>query len=185
VRHATDEAALRRLWCQWTEVVEQCARRRRGGLSERQYARLHADLLAACRALAGAAGGNRRALYERLLELARPWLRLRVLEHEDRDILQDLCRRCRQAERELGVRRWRVSPRACAGPALVLAAGAGVFLIVRTADRPLFPLAAWAKGWTVVARWDATRPGAAPGLLLAAVVVTLVAIYLVSRAARG
>jgi hypothetical protein len=106
--HATGQGpSLWRLWHDWTEVVELYARRRarRRWLRPEAYARLHHELLAACRSQA-AAGGKSRAFYEQLLDLAQPWLALGALEMADRDILADLWLRCRAAGMQLGGQPW-------------------------------------------------------------------------------
>src|SRR5262245_19043653 len=98
-----DLAALRQHWGLWTAMVELFARRSRARrVDPREYQALHRDLLAACRGAAEAAEESRRPFYERLEELARPWLSPRVLERTDRDMLLDLLDRCREAGRELG-----------------------------------------------------------------------------------
>jgi hypothetical protein len=121
--------SLWRLWHQWTEVVELYARRRgsRRRLRPEAYARLHHQLLAACRSHA-AAGGKSRAFYERLLDLAQPWLALGALETADCEILADLWLRCRAAGKQLGGQpwTWKLRPWLARIPAaLLLGAAAG------------------------------------------------------------
>src|SRR5262245_61740328 len=97
-----DLAALRPLWHRWTVLVALHARRRGAQVvGPREYQTLHQGLVAACAALAGAAEGTQREFYERLEDLARPWLTARVLEQTNGEILLDLLARCRQAEQEL------------------------------------------------------------------------------------
>jgi hypothetical protein len=98
-----DLAALRRHWRHWTALVALHARRRRGArvVGPQHYQTLHQQLLAACAAASEAAPQNERALYQRLEDLARPWLSARALEQTDREILLDLLARCRQADEEL------------------------------------------------------------------------------------
>jgi hypothetical protein len=115
------------------------------------YQALHRELVAACRALGGPAEGTKREFYQRLEELARPWLTARVLEQADREILLDLLARCRQAEQELqppprprAVLRW-----ALAAVALFLAV-AVVIRLVWTPDRIWSPAQEWVRG-----RWAA------------------------------
>src|SRR4051794_8887263 len=92
-------AALRRHWHHWTALVARHTRRQGAQVvSPQEYQALHRELLAACAAAAGAAEGTSRELYQRLEELARPWLTARVLELTDHEILLDLQARCQLAE---------------------------------------------------------------------------------------
>src|SRR3954467_5690149 len=104
VNRLTDLAALRKHWGLWTAVVELFARRRRARrrVNPREYEALHRGLLAACRVLAETGDEGKRPFYQRLEELARPWLAPLVLERTDREILFDLLGRCRGAARALG-----------------------------------------------------------------------------------
>jgi hypothetical protein len=104
-------AVLREHWAQWTAIVSLFTRRRpaRRRIDPRAYAALRKDLIAACQSLAEAeADAERRAYYRSLEETVRPWIGPRVLEKTDREMLSTLLKRCREVERELGHRRWRV-----------------------------------------------------------------------------
>src|SRR5262249_43904049 len=96
-----EQAALRRNWRHWTRIVERLARRRKCPVGSREYQALHQELLRGCRSLADGAGEADRALYQHLEDLVHPWLTALVLEQADRDILEDLLFRCRQAGQKL------------------------------------------------------------------------------------
>jgi len=162
------------------------ARRGRGAhlVDPQEYQRLHQDLVAACVAAGGAAEGAQREFYQRLEELARPWLTARVLEQTDHDILMDLLARCRQAEQELGlgsqgrgVLRWVVAVAALLG--------------VMTA---VVILLGWGKKWTGLPSLGSVRgrlhalalavPGIGWWLILGAVAL-LLAMFVVWRSGRN
>jgi hypothetical protein len=100
---------LRKCWGRWTAIVSLFAKRRpaRQRIDPRAYAALRKDLIAACKSLAGA-DGERRSYYRALEETVRPWLSLRVFARTDREILSRLLDHCRDVERELWGRRWRL-----------------------------------------------------------------------------
>jgi hypothetical protein len=185
MRHASNQQAnLRRRWHEWAEVVESFARRR-GGRRPRPeaYGRLHAGLIADCRALAEAAG-PRRGLYERLLDLAQPWVGLAAFECADREILVDLWLRCRQAGKELGGRPWRWQLRRWAArlPAALLLAGAGAggaWALARYGRLAVGLL--WDESRPL---WFAVRQFGKLTLFAAAVGVVALGTYLVMRLAR-
>ncbi len=185
---AIDLASLRRLWWRWTEVVERFARRRhrRRRLTPSEYIQLHAEVLAACRTLANKADPERREFYLALLHLAQPWCSVHSLEHGDPEILLDLWLQCQERQRELGGRPLRSRLGGCAGPAVVLLLVAGLaFAGVQTADKVFFPLLSWARDWIMVLRFTVSRWSQLSLLLALGAVVTLVAVFLVSRATRS
>ncbi len=100
------DAAVRRAWQQWTEVVEaitkgqDCTRVR-----EEAYQLLHGQLLALCGAQAKAADPARRVRFQRLEAIAEPWLTARALASADRGTLAGVLQRCRAAGDELGCSR--------------------------------------------------------------------------------
>jgi hypothetical protein len=180
-------AALRRHWRRWTALVAVHARRRGAGAVDlREYEALHRELLGACRALGGAAGGARREFYQCLEELAGPWLTSRSLEQVDRPLLLGLLARCRRAERELR------PPGSGPGPVPLWAAGAvamaaavtAVMLLVWNAGQVWLAAQGWLGG-----RWLALVPaarttGEAGWWFAGGVGVALVAIVLVWRSGR-
>ena len=101
-------AAMKARWCRWVDVVELFARRRpsRRRIDVEGYADLYKELMRHCRALAGSANEVEASFYRSLEDLVRPWLTPSVLARSDRDILLDLLVRCREAERQLGLRSW-------------------------------------------------------------------------------
>ena len=65
------------------------------------YESLHRELIRVCRSRLETSDEVNRPFYERLVDLARPWLTLKSLEHSDREILFDLLICCREADLEL------------------------------------------------------------------------------------
>jgi hypothetical protein len=176
---------LRRHWRSWTAVVDLCARRRRARrrVRPRDYHALHAKLLEACRELAGGAQGSRRAYYEGLANLARPWLTPGVLEQADREILLDLFERCRSAERQLGARTWLGDAARRAARVLGVAAFAAlVILVAWPADWRWLPALDWLDGSWRLAALGLRRLGNADWLLLGGAAAVGAAILVAWRA---
>jgi hypothetical protein len=182
-----EQAALRRSWQRWTAIVALFALRRPGRhrVDPREYARLHQDLLQACRGLAGTAEELGRPFYRHLESLVEPWLTPQVLAEGDREVLLDLLGRVRRAgrglevgRRALAVRRW------CATGVLFLAVALGVVAL------------AWCLRWADLPRledlryqsrtfWSGVKAASGPWpLLVAGVLTALVAIFIIRRPAR-
>src|SRR5262249_31572251 len=98
-------ADLLKSWGHWTATVECFAlgRRVRRYMDRRAFETLRGRLLATCQEHA-ADDGPERALYGCLGELVTPWVSLRSLAREAREILRDLLARCPQVERVMGGR---------------------------------------------------------------------------------
>jgi serine/threonine protein kinase len=96
-------SGLRKAWHRWTRVVEIFALglRSRRSPNQRAYESLHQQLLQTIRARAAVAEGPERDLYQELEELVTPWVSLRSLAREDREILGDLLAHCQHVERIL------------------------------------------------------------------------------------
>jgi hypothetical protein len=150
------------------------------------YAAAYRDVLESCRAAAAAASGAERDFYESLEGLARPWMTLDVLVHTDAEMLADLLRRCRDAERRLlgqGPRppsRRALSAGTAALIALLLVMAAGIFALdwwPASLTRRLRALAddAW-YSWRLA--------GQTTQLLILGAVVALFLLALVGRWAR-
>jgi hypothetical protein len=185
---ATELATLRRRWPEWTAVVERFARRRR--MSRRVevegYLKLHRELLAVCRSLAGQADEARRAFYQRLADLVSPWLGPHVFERTDLEILFDLLDRCREVERELVGRTLRRLPRRLAWGALTAGAAACVlWLAVRAGGRWGDKVLAWlGEGWRELA--SAFKVSVeVPHVLIVGIIAIPVAMYVVWHSIRG
>jgi hypothetical protein len=168
--------------------VELVARRRGGRyrLDARAYDDLHKELIQTCRALQDTPDEAKRAFYDGLENLARPWLTVNALERSEQEILFDLLRRCRQADRELGAGRGRYVARLCAVWGLALAAaGAAVVLACGAANRGWFPswqvTRAWGDDfWAAVKYSSPLERVAVVGLL-----TVLIAVPLAWRVPRG
>jgi hypothetical protein len=174
---------VRRLWRDWTAVVEMFARREAyGRITPEEYAALHGELR---RTLAGMLDGPERAYYEGLAKMAAPWLSIDVLENADREILLNLLVRCREIQRQLGIHRPIVVLRRWARRTLgLLALLALILLGFRMADSVLFPVWRWMKEEFIILRWALRRSGDVPWFVLLGAIVILVGMYVLSRTAR-
>jgi hypothetical protein len=180
-------AGLRRSLRRWIELVGGFARRTlsRRRMSERDYQRIHQDLLTSCRALANSPDAPQRELGRRLEKLVGPWLTCGALEQANQQVLLDLLDRCRQAELDLGVRRlplgvWRL---ALAG---ALAAGTTALVAWLVVTNAI----GWGPAWSRLQSlaqpvWLFVRQlGAVPAVLAGGAVVVVIAVILVATAAR-
>jgi serine/threonine protein kinase len=106
-------AGLLKSWRRWTATVATFAlgRRSRRFRDPRAFTTLRNELLATLRARAAETEGPERGFYLTLEGVISPWVHLRSLARQDREILGDLLARCRQIERILKHR----SPRITAG----------------------------------------------------------------------
>jgi hypothetical protein len=180
--------AMKARWCRWVEVVELFARRRAGRrrIDVEGYAVLYKELIQDCRALAESANEVEASFYRYLEDLVRPWMDPGVLARSDRDILLDLLVRCRQAERQLGIRTWLRSIPDWAPRALVmsLVAAAGITLFVAGAGGWLAALDRL-RGWSDDV-WFAVRNSSdVERLCVIGIVMTIVSIFTVQRTARS
>jgi hypothetical protein len=102
-----DLEVLRQAWRQWTEAVERLARRRRvSRLDELVYPAVHRRTLLACQEMIERSNGSKRAQYEAWADLVQPWLNPVAFTTAEREILADLCERCRAVGRQLGCWTW-------------------------------------------------------------------------------
>ena len=182
-----ETATLKTHWCRWVKIVELFVRRRpaRGRVDPHAYVRLHRELIRDCRRLAESTDEAEGAYYRSLEDLIRPWLTPSVLARADRDILIDLLIRCRQVDRQLGVRWWARKDLRWAAQALVASLFAAVgFLLVGASDgwhSGLDRLRGWSDGlWFAV-----TRSSDLERLGLIGTALLIVSIFTISRAARS
>jgi hypothetical protein len=187
-RQRTDFDVLRDCWGRWTEILSLFARRRpaRCRLDPCAYAALHKELIAACRSLAEA-DDPERAFYASLEETIKPWLNLRALERTDREILTGLALHCREVERKLSGRKWRLAWPRQGGPAMAIVAGGAVlggflWLLLPVASlsvlitlRDAIDLA-----WLTIKFADNWQKAC-----VSAVMVVVAAMYIVSRSAKA
>ena len=96
-------SSLWKAWHQWTRTVEVFAfgLRSRRLPSLRAYQSLHYQLRQSIRARAAVADGPERHLFQKFEEIMTPWVSLRSLAREDREILRDLFVHCHHVERIL------------------------------------------------------------------------------------
>jgi hypothetical protein len=169
-------------------VVEGFACRRRGWhrIRDGDYEVLHRRLLRACRSLAGTGAKARQAYYQGLEALAKPWLTTRVLEQADRDILLQLLACCRRVDRELGGGySWRrIARRGVTWGLAAAAAAGGVFLLAR-ADGLFRSAAEYVRDTGALLRWAVRQSSEIERWYAAGLVVVLIAMLVVWRAARG
>jgi serine/threonine protein kinase len=99
-------SGLPKAWRRWTAIVASFASGRptRRTADQRAFEVLRGQLLEALRARAAEADGPERDLLLQLEAMVSPWVSVRSLAREDREILRDLLARCRAAEEFLGGR---------------------------------------------------------------------------------
>jgi hypothetical protein len=150
------------------------------------YDRVYHELLRSCRALAGMADEPRQQFYRHLEGLVAPWLTPEVLARADGEVLSHLLRDCRRVGRELGVHPWAEGvPRGAVAAFKPLAAlavmAAGVAGVLWLWRRAVGPVAGW---WDSL--WEAIqRRGDTAQMFAIGIAATLLAMYLVARAARS
>ncbi len=90
-------------WCRWTATVASFAlgRQSRRSTNGQAFAALRNQLLVTLRARAAEVHGPEREFYLRLEGLISPWVSVRSLAREDREILRDVLARCQQVGRIL------------------------------------------------------------------------------------
>lgn len=175
-------------WCRWVDVVELFARRRpsRRRIDAEGYAVLYKELMRYCRALAESANEVEASFYRYLEELVRPWMNPGVLARSDRDILLDLLVRCRQAERQLGIRSWTRAIPDWAPRAILLSllAAAGITLFVAGAGGWLSALDRL-RGWSDDLWFAAVRSSDVERLCSIGIIMIIVSIFTVHCTARS
>jgi predicted Ser/Thr protein kinase len=104
-------AGLLKSWNQWTATIASFARGRlsRRSTDPQAFAALRNQLLVTLRARAADVQGPEREFYLRLEGLISPWVSMRSLAREDREILHYVLARCQQVERILEGRSGRVA----------------------------------------------------------------------------
>jgi hypothetical protein len=181
---AVDE--LKAHWRSWTSIVSLFARRKRGRrrVEHEAYVELHAALINCCHSLANMFDGEEKAYFQGLEQIARPWVDPQSFRAADREILDDLLKVCRKAERELGNWRWSL-PNLPLGRATVVAATlATLYVALWVTDL------AWASFFRMGTSWTESlwiyigRTGYYQYLFIPAVVVVAVSSYVVSRSAH-
>jgi hypothetical protein len=184
----TGRDEFRRYWRRWTSIVELFARRRRARrrIGFEEYESLHAELLAACRALASAGPEKEQPLYRVAEQLAQPWLSPQTLELAEPEILFDLFLRSREAGRRLGCWTWVHALQRWSGMLVGLGATLLGLVLLASTSRLWSPVLDWLNDlrralWLVL-----KRAGQGPWWFTVGVgVVGVVVLYLVSRRARA
>jgi hypothetical protein len=98
------DKGLRKRWREWTEMVALLVRGGGRKVDPEGYRALHQGLLESCRAQAGRVAEEGHIYFQRLEDLAKPWLTVEILRRTDEEILHSLLRNCYDAEMEL--ERW-------------------------------------------------------------------------------
>jgi hypothetical protein len=148
---STALAALSSRWRRWTAIVEIFASRRRGRsrVNPEAYRALHRDLTRLCQSLAASADEPERVFCRTLESLVQPWLNPGVLARADREILDDLLNRCREAERELGERTQDPAARRRGALVIVVSAVmAGLFVLAQGVDQKWLLAPGRVQGWS-------------------------------------
>jgi hypothetical protein len=122
--------------------------------------------------------------YRSLEKLVFPWLTLRALARSDPEILLDLLTRCREAQRQLGVRSWARSivERAPRVLAISLLATMGIVAVVGVGR--------WqaaidhVRDWTDILWFAILRSSDFQRFFLFGILIVLASIFIVSRTAR-
>jgi hypothetical protein len=181
-------AALKARWCRWVEVVELFARRRPGRrrVDSREYVVLYNQLIQDCHGLGDSANEVERSFYRYLEGLVRPWLAPGVLARSDRDLLLDLLARCRQAERQLGIRSWTPAVPDWAPRAIMLSlfAAAGIALFVTGAGGWLSALGRL-RGWSDDLWFAVKYSRDVERLCFVGIVLIVISMFTISRTARS
>jgi serine/threonine-protein kinase len=97
------ETTLQKDWQRWTAIVGALAQgpAKRRPINRRSFQLLQSRLVECCDSLAKASDGQRRAFYQRLAGLVKPWARPGILIEADKEIRCSLYVLCQQAEQEL------------------------------------------------------------------------------------
>ena len=175
-------------WRRWVDIVELFARRRprRGRVDPREYAVLHRKLTQECRTLAESASEADGVFYRNLEEMVQPWLTMSVLGRADREILVDLLARCRQVDRQLGVRSWLRSVRHRAPRALGLSSFAvAAILFIATIGGGGLSVLGQLRGWSDDLWFAVKRSSDVERLFFVGLVLIIVSIFTVSRTAQS
>ena len=181
-------AAFRARWRRWVDIVDRFARRRPNcsGKDMGDYHVLYKSLIQGCRDLAEAGDEGDATFYRRLEDMVSPWLTPGVLARSDREILQDLVIRCREAGRRLGIRSWDlVVPAWMPRVVVVSVVGVAVLLTLVVVSGGWLQALYRARGWTDDIWFAMRRTSEVERLGLVTVILVIVSIYGVSRTARS
>jgi hypothetical protein len=184
---ATDRAALRALWYEWTAIVELFARRRRSRrwLSDTRYRALHRELLRLCRGIT-AGDDEHQTVYHTLESTVCPWLCLKTLEQAEVEVLIDLVRHCRRCGWQMGGPSFRyVARRWVRRGALLAAVSAVAVLLAVLAVRLRGAWAGQVQAAMRAVRWASQHPGETAGWVTGGGLLAVVAIWLIVRAHRS
>jgi len=178
---------MRARWVRWTATVELFANRRsaRHRVRLESYATLHRELIAACRSSAASADEENRAYFEGLERLVTPWLSPKTLARADGEIIASLLARCREVEREIGGRRGSPSLARIARISLLVVGFVGCFVLLTWVAVDWDTLVGRVRDWSDVIRLGAMRLSDSQKLGIAAVVVVLISVRLLSRTSRS
>lgn len=179
---------LRGYWRRWLHIVELFAHRSRARrwLDPRSYDMLYLNLVEACHSLGEMVDDQERAYFQSLEHLALPWVSLQSLQTADRDILDDLLTRARQADHELSGRTWAVpSFRQPVQWLATLVTWAGLLMVFWVAGNAWLPILDRGRPWQEAVELCIARTQYMHSLLLPAVLVVAFSSYMISRTARS
>lgn len=183
---------LRRWWPRWMEVVELFARRRgsRHRVKQADYAELYEAICGACQVLVEQANDEaRRAVYQRMAQLIRPWVSPQALSFADREVATNLLVNCRDAYRQLTGRS--AAPgllsRTLMICALAVALGLGAVMAApyfRGGAGASLPVSEQTKSFLYLARYHFRRTTLMQRVLVGGTVITVLTIGVVWKSAR-
>jgi hypothetical protein len=179
--------SLRTSWSRWTKIVELFARRRpaRNHITRESYAALHMELIGKCRSLAESRGSGD-PLYAELAEIVEPWISPQVLGRTDHDLLIFLLYRCRDLQRQLGIRTWIWSVSSLSFRVIVASLVVAALLLWSGTTEALFStIVDWLRDWSTVAwvtiKWSTDLQR----IFFLGVVLLIVSLIAVVRTARS
>jgi hypothetical protein len=178
--------ALRKDWRCWIGVIETVARGRAARLHTHsaEYQALYQRLMDVSSAGAHSGEEAQRGFFEVMEATVRPWLSPRVLEQADREILSHLLERCRRIDRVLAGR-GRASWSGATPILLFFTALVVSFVLLWFAHPHWSTLALGVSAGTRLLWTSVERLSHVEQLFAVGVVVVLMSIYNVSRAARS
>jgi hypothetical protein len=182
-------AALAKDWRRWMSFVEAIAARRRSSqlpVDRREYETLHHRLITMTKELAGSDNEAIKTVCREIEAMVGPWMSVVTLEKADGEILSDLLAHCRRIAGELEGSNSRGAGRRALKPLLLFVIPAAVaFVALWFARGDVLQLATGVENTARMLWRSFWRLSELEQLLGFGVILILVSIYNVSRAARS
>lgn len=174
--------ALRKASLRWTGLVERSLNGRAPGVSPGEYEELHKDILIACRVLRARTGRPMNGYCQQLEDLLLPWLSLDTVQKADGAVLGSVLARIRELERRLGIRHRQGVGKHWIVGFVTAAVVVGFGLAIAYWNSPfVIMLMDWLEGW----RFRLVHGTGGDRLIVGGAVITLLAMVLLHRSARG